>query len=221
MERNIILIDDLNVTFDLDALGKKLGARSSARMATLLQTLADEARPIAKPKAAAKLCSLSLLPDDQVQLDDTVFKSALLKQQVEGLGKAFPYVATEGEELAEWARSYTGLERALANGLQYAAMSQARERLEAVILEKYGLEQVSAMNPGSLAVWPITQQTPLFDLLKPLPEKLGMTLLPSYMMKPEHSVSGIFFQTDSKFHNCQLCPQEACPSRRVPYTGMV
>jgi len=221
MDQNIILVDRLSVSFDLEALGKKLGPRSTPRMEKLLQTLTDEAQPLAKPKAGAKFCTLSVLSDDQVRVDDTVFKSTLLKQHVDGLGKVFPYLATEGEELAEWSRSYSGLERIVANAVQYAALGQARDRLEEVILEKYGLKQVSAMNPGSLTAWPITQQVPLFELLKPLPETLGITLLPTYMMKPEHSVSGIFFQTDSKFHNCQLCPKEACPSRRVPYTGMV
>lgn len=221
MDRNIILVDDLPVSFDLEALEQKLGVRSSAKMKKILQTLADEALPLARPVAAAKLCALDILADDQVKLDGTVFKSSLLKQQLDGLGKAFPYVATEGGEISEWARTYSGLERAFANAIEYAAMHQARSRLEEIILERYGLEQVSAMNPGSLAVWPITQQVPLFELLEPLPEKLGITLLPTFMMKPEHTVSGIFFQTDTRFHNCQLCPKEACPSRRVRYTGRV
>jgi len=221
MDQNIIFIDNLDVTFDMEAIGQKLGGRVSPRMEKLLLSMIDKARPIAKPRAAAKLCALSIISDDQVRVDDTVFKSTLLKEHVDGLGKVFPYLATEGLELAEWGRSFEGTDRIFANAIQNVAMRQARDRLEEVLLENYGLNQVSAMNPGSLAVWPITQQTPLFDLLKPLPEKLGITLLPTYMMKPEHSVSGIFFQTDSKFHNCQLCPKEDCPSRRVPYTGMV
>ena len=221
MDQNIIFIDGLDVNFDMETIGQKLGGRISPKMEKLLQSMIEKARPIAKPRAAARLCSLSIVSDDQVRVDDTVFKSTLLKEHVEGLGKVFPYLATEGLELAEWGRTYEGLDRILANAIQNVAMRQARDRLEEVLLEKYGLNQVSAMNPGSLAVWPITQQVPLFDLLRPLPEKLGITLLPTYMMKPEHSVSGIFFQTDSKFHNCQLCPKADCPSRRVPYTGMV
>ena len=95
-------------------------------------------------------------------------------------------------------------------------VQQAENLLERTLLERYGIAQVSAMNPGSLKVWSLEEQVPLFELLAPLPEKLGVTLLPSLMMRPEYSVSGVFFQTDSKFYNCQLCPKKECPNRRTP-----
>lgn len=220
MEQNLIIIQDLAINFDLETLGQQLRVRPGTKMEKILLTLTEEAQPLAKPKAAAKFSALEVLSDDEVRLDQAIFKSALLKHHVEGQGKAFPFLATEGQELSEWGRAYDGLERVFANAIQQAAMRLARTSLERTILEKFGLEQVSEMNPGSLTVWPITQQVPLFELLKPLPEKLGVTLLPTYMMKPEQTVSGILFQTDAKFHNCQLCPKTECPSRRVPYSGM-
>jgi len=217
-----IFIDDVQVAFDLEALGRKLKvrARSSAKMDKLLSDMADEAQAIARPRAAARLSALTPgEEEDQVRLGQTLLTSPLLKEKLSGLGRAFPYLATEGEELASWGRAYEGIERVLANALQNAAMAMARQRLEEAILAKYGLDQISAMNPGSLRVWPITEQEPLFQLLAPLPEQLGVALLPTFMMKPEQTVSGIFFQTDTKFHNCQLCPQKDCPSRQAPYTA--
>lgn len=218
----VIIIDDVQVAFDLKALGHKLKvrSRSAAKMDKLLTDMADKAQAIARPRAAAKLSALTQgEEEDQVRLGQTLLTSPLLKEKLSGLGRAFPYLATEGEELAGWGRSYEGMERILANALQNAAMAMARQRLEEAILEKYGLEQISAMNPGSLRVWPITEQEPLFQLLAPLPEQLGVTLLPTFMMKPEQTVSGIFFQTDTKFHNCHLCPQKDCPGRQAPYAA--
>ena len=75
------------------------------------------------------------------------------------------------------------------------------------------------MSPGSLAAWPIEQQGELFRLLAPVPERLGVALLPSFMMKPEYSESGVFFETEKKFYNCRLCPQPACRGRQAAYRG--
>ena len=136
------------------------------------------------------------------------FSSPLLRQKMDGLGRAFPYLASEGTELADWSLSLSSsLEQVFASALREVAVQQAENLLERTLLERYGIAQVSAMNPGSLKVWSLEEQVPLFELLAPLPEKLGVTLLPSLMMRPEYSVSGVFFQTDSK---------SALPQKRVP-----
>ena len=219
MDNWSVVVDEVKVSFDLEALKGKLRLRS-AKTEKMLEELAAKAETIARPKAAAKLSALTFIDETRVQLDDIAFSSSLLRQNLDGLGRGFPYLATEGEELAAWGRGFSGMERIFTNALQTAAMRQAQALLEEQILRTFGLPQISAMNPGSLLVWPITQQEPLFKLLDPLPRRLGITLLPTYMMKPEQTVSGIFFQTDSKFHNCQLCPRLDCPNRRAPYSGM-
>ena len=219
MDQTSIVLDDVKVEFDLEAIGRKMRTRSSARAETLLRDLSREAEPIAKPRAAAKLCAVTVVSDTRLQLDGQAFDSPLLIENMGELGRAFPYLATEGDELAEWGRSFSGMERLFANAIQNAAMKQTEALLEKKLRDQFGITQLSAMNPGSLMVWPITQQTPLFELLAPLPEKLGITLLPTFMMKPEQTVSGIFFQTDKKFFSCQLCPRDDCPNRKAPRTA--
>ncbi len=218
MDQTIIVIDQAPAAFDLEAISQKLRIRPGNKSRDILIALAREAQPLARPRAGAKLCGLAVVADNKIQMEDTVFTSPLLPKNMGGLSRAFPYLATEGSELAEWGHSFSGLERIYANALQNAAMKQTEAILEKTVMEKFGIAQVSAMNPGSLTVWPITQQAPLFELLNPLPEKLGVTLLPTFMMKPEHTVSGIYFQTDTKFFNCQLCPRLDCPNRKAPST---
>ena len=172
---------------------------------------------VARPKAVARLCGLTILDEEKVQVGEVIFSSPLLRQKMDGLGRAFPYLASEGMELADWSLSLSSsLEQVFVSALREVAVQQAEKLLERTLLERYGIAQVSAMNPGSLKVWSLEEQVPLFELLAPLPEKLGVTLLPSLMMRPEYSVSGVFFQTDSKFYNCQLCPKKECPNRKVP-----
>ena len=207
MDQNVILVETVPLEFDLESLGCRLRIRpGQTKFMDRLSRLAEEAARVARPKAVARLCGLTILDEEKVQVGEVTFSSPLLRQKMNGLGRAFPYLASEGMELADWSLS-------LSSSLEQVFASALRER---TLLERYGIAQVSAMNPGSLKVWSLEEQVPLFELLAPLPEKLGVTLLPSLMMRPEYSVSGVFFQTDSKFYNCQLCPKKECPNRRTP-----
>ena len=213
----LIIVEPKEISFDLEAIGRKLRIRSSPKAAALVERLAPEAQAIARPRAGAKLSGIKLIDETKLEVDQVVLTSPLLVEKVEGLSRIFPYVVTEGVEMADWGNSFSGMDKVFANAFQHNAMQQVTAMLEKEIMEKYGINQVSAMNPGSLSVWAITQQKPLFQILGSLPEKMGMSLLPTFMMKPEHSGSGIFFQTDKKFFNCQLCPQDNCPGRKAPH----
>ncbi len=218
MAQNIIRVETVPLEFDLEALGHRLHIRpGQTKFMDRLSRLAEEAARVGKPKAVARLSGLTLLDEERVRIGDVTFSSPLLRKKVDGLGRAFPYLASEGPELADWSLSLpSSLEQVFASALREVAVQRAENMLERTLLEQYGIAQVSAMNPGSLEVWSLEEQVPLFELLAPLPEQLGVTLLPSLMMRPQYTVSGVFFQTDSKFYNCQLCPKEACPNRKAP-----
>lgn len=220
MDQTSIIVELEPLVFDLEAIGSKLRIQpGQTKFTDRLAKLAEEAKTVAKPKAVARLCGLDFLDDERLRVDDVVFTSPLLRENMGKLGRAFPYLATEGLELAEWSQALSSsLDRVFSTGLREAAVKQYESMLEKKITEQYGIEQVSAMNPGSLEAWPLTQQEPFFQLMDPLPKQLGMTLLPSLMMSPQYSVSGIFFQTDTKYYNCQLCPREECPNRKAPST---
>ncbi len=220
MDQDIIVVEEVPVDLDLSAISRKLRIQPNQdKTLERLSHLAEQVMAVARPKAVAKLCAVSTSGDDQVRVAGVGFTSTLLHEKLAERGRAFPYLATEGTELAGWQHSFTApLDQSLASALRQAAVKQVEARLEEAILERYGVWQVSAMNPGSLALWPIEQQIPLFQLLAPLPERLGVRLLPSMMMEPAYSISGIFFQTDTKYYNCQLCPRPDCPNRKAPST---
>ena len=102
------------------------------------------------------------------------------------------------------------------SGGRIAAIS--RERLSA---KEYfdAAGHVSRINPGSLKEWPITGQLPLFEALGGVTADIGVSLAESMLMSPVKSVSGIMFQGDTPFENCQLCPKANCPNRRAPYVA--
>ena len=178
MDQNVILVETVPLEFDLESLGCRLRIRpGQTKFMDRLSRLAEEAARVARPKAVARLCGLTILDEEKVQVGEVTFSSPLLRQKMNGLGRAFPYLASEGIELADWSLSLSSsLEQVFASALREVAVQQAENLLERTLLERYGIAQVSAMNPGSLKVWSLEEQVPLFELLAPLPEKLGVTL---------------------------------------------
>lgn len=219
MEQASFILDNIEAAFDSQAIAAKLGLRS-ARAEDILNGLIGDARPLAKPKAALKVGRPEIVSATDVELAGVAFKSELLSKRFKRTPEVFPYLATEGVELYEWAASLPPAKQGFADGIRYAAMKQALLKVEEFILESFNLELISEMNPGSLPIWPLVQQKPLFELLAPLPGQIGVTLLPSFLMHPGHTVSGIFFPTKEKYYNCQLCQMEACPNRKAPYRGL-
>ena len=212
------IIEQIPIAFDLEPIKCKLDiSHNEGNALELLVRLAKEAANRARPKAAFKMCSLDVLNKDQVQIEGVTFTSSL-RQQLTGRSRIFPYLITEGTELAEWSLSLDLLDQIFVYTLREAIVGQYRSLLEKKILEQYGISQISAMNPGSLEAWPLSEQAQFFQLMAPVSESLGITLLTSMLMKPEFSVSGIFFQTDTKYYNCQLCPRAHCSNRKAPST---
>ena len=130
---------------------------------------------------------------------------------------AFPFLVTEGPEAAKWGGGLSEADRNIGYVLRETAVLQMRLALEERIREEFDLGTVSYMSPGSIKEWPLDEQRPLFDLLAPLPRRLGATLLKSGFVSPPYSTTGIFFKTREKFYNCSLCPREECPNRKAAY----
>ncbi len=174
---------------------------------------------VARPRAGFRAARVEAVTADAVILKSVALASKLLVHHLRGRRLAFPYLATEGPELAAWGEARPPEERNQAHTIRYAVAKLAENEVETAVMRHFGLNQVSAMNPGSLDLWPLGQQEPLFRLLAPLPGHLGVIHRPDHLMWPELTTSGLYFPTEAKFYNCQLCPREHCPVRRVPYRG--
>lgn len=220
MDKDSIFIENAPLSFDLRALGRKLRIQDGqTAIIKRLEKLAKQVQDVARPKAVARLNALEVVDEEHVRVGNVTFTSALLREKMGERGRVFPYLATEGTELAQWGQSLSSsLDLVFAGALRQAVVKSYETLLEETVTQQFGMKQVSAMNPGSLRAWPLTQQEQLFQVLSPFPDKLGVTLLSTFLMEPAYSVSGIFFQTDTKYYNCQLCPRENCPNRKAPST---
>lgn len=187
---------------------------------TILRML-QEAQTIAKPKAIYRVCPITEKGDDYVIAEDVLFKSALVRKNLENTNRIVAYVATCGTELEEWSLQYTDpLENYWADGIKLSFLASIRQKLTGEVKNKYfPTGNLSSMNPGSLSNWPLTEQRTLFQLIGDVTELIGVTLTESCLMLPSKSNSGFFFSSESNYENCQFCPILTCPGRRAPYVG--
>ncbi len=215
---NPIVVDPLPYRIEAASLPSALHVPEGSSLIDLVLRLADEARERARPRAVSSIAYIDDRGDDFVVADGTRLSSRVLRVNLDGLERFFPYVVTSGPELEAWANAHEDMAvRFYADAINQLILHSARTGFRERLCRLYGLERLSAMTPGSLSDWPMEEQRPLFGLLGDVPGAIGVELTDSMLMVPTKSVSGIFFPAEETFASCQLCPRERCPNRRAPY----
>jgi hypothetical protein len=183
-----------------------------------LKSMAEDAGGIGKPKALCRVSFIESKGEEHVITDGITLTSRVLRVNLEKAHRVFPFVATCGRELDEWASSVDDMfKRYWAEMIKEIALRCAIKAVNDHLVDKYRPGKMSRMNPGSLKDWPIEEQRALFTILGDTESSVGVYLTDSLLMVPTRSVSGIFFPTEESFESCQLCPRENCPGRRAPY----
>lgn len=213
-----VLLDHIPRPFVLEALFKTLRLQESSRHAEKVKAMVAEAQKIGKPKAFFCEAFIDTKGEDHVIIQGIKLSSRVLRVNLDEIYRVFPYVATCGLELEEWSKSFDDLlEKFWADAIKEHALRLAFRYLNDYVLERYGMKQLSRMNPGSLPDWPISEQGPLFTILGEGPGTIGIRLTDSFLMLPIKSVSGFYFPAEFSYENCLLCPREKCPGRRAAY----
>jgi len=190
----------------------------SPSLSRLTDELVARSREVARPKALCRVAYIDERTDLGVTIGNRTFASRVLRQNLEGIQRVFPFVATCGTELEGLLQNRTDImESYCLDTIMMLAVEAARRHVEQFIKDTYSVGQMSRMQPGSLKDWPIEEQRPLFALLGGVQEHIGVRLSEHYLMTPIKSVSGIFFPTEVRFESCQLCDRASCPGRRSPH----
>lgn len=184
----------------------------------LVGRLIYSALSVASPAAAYRSAYVDEKLNDGVVVDGTVFTSRVLRRNLEGIGRVFPFVLTIGRAMDEIIeKSGKMLEKYLLGEIGNMILDEARSRLEMHLMSAFVLEKISCMVPGSLEDWPIEEQELLFSLLPEVGAALGVELTGNFLMLPLKSISGIYFPSEATFFSCQLCPRERCEGRKARY----
>jgi hypothetical protein len=124
-----------------------------------VEPLLQAARAIARPKAMYREAFVEARAGRHVVIDGVRLTSRILSVNLERIDRVFPFVVTCGAELEAWSETITDpFLRYWADAIKELALSAAYRALDAHLAERYGLDHLATMNPGSLADWPIEQQ---------------------------------------------------------------
>lgn len=199
---------------DPEATAKRLRVADQG----LVRRLIDSAKAVISPAVAFRPGYIDEKRDDGVVVDSVGFTSRVLRRNLDGVGRIFPFVLTIGMAMDELIdASGDMLEKYLLDEIANTALREARGRFEHHLRISFALKKISCMAPGSLEEWPIEQQAPLFSLLPGVEAALGVRLTESFLMLPRKSISGIYFPSGTTFFSCQLCPRERCDGRKARY----
>jgi hypothetical protein len=214
---NTVILDDIRFDPRAESLTRQLRIRNEGDARELVRLL-DEARALARPKAAYRPVLVREVGSGHVLIDETTLSSRVLAVNLKDVHRVFLYMATCGTELDAWAHGLTDMVHQFwAEEIKVQALRAATQRLNDQVDRQYRPGKTSVMNPGSLADWPLSQQRPFFELMEDAAEALGVRLSDSCLMTPNKSVTGIRFPLEGRFESCQLCPMPDCPGRRAPY----
>ncbi|HEX2922993.1 MAG TPA: vitamin B12 dependent-methionine synthase activation domain-containing protein [Chloroflexota bacterium] len=213
-----VVLDGIQARLPREELMRKLHVGEDSPQAVELLELIDQAEAIGRPKGLCGVAFVDDRGDDFVVIDGERFSSRVLAVNLSPVNRVFPYLATCGTELEEWANGLDDmLLRYWAEAIRESAMRCAMAETERFVKESYAQDETSRMSPGSLEDWPIQQQVPLFRLLGETESTIGVRLTESLLMVPTKTVSGIRFGAESGFESCMLCPRPVCQNRRAPY----
>ncbi len=130
----------------------------------------------------------------------------------------YPYVGTSGRAAYEYARTLDDdLFKYWSDQICEMALKSALVDFIARVRELSKSERLSALAPGSVIDWHISQQKKLFELLGNVYDKTGILLEESFLMRPVKSNSGILYASDGHFVSCSLCSKQNCPNRKAPF----
>jgi hypothetical protein len=212
------ILNEIPYSLDFAALKKKTRVKDGSPFEEELLNLAQQAESLARPKACYLLGVIDSSSEDTVTIEGVTLTSRVLRVNLGENHRVFPFVATCGMELETWGNQFDDiLYRFWAEAIKELALMSAFDCLHHELMERYHLDPISEMSPGSLTDWPIAQQKPLFSILGDMVPAIGVQLTDSLLMVPTKTISGILFPAHENFESCQLCPRPKCPGRRAPY----
>ena len=219
-DNNLEVLKDIPIKFDLEKMFKhfKVNDKTQQKQRELIEELTNLATILINPRATYKPSYVENKKGITLDIGKVSFESNILRKNLDKIERVFPYIITIGKELENEAISIKDLlKQYYLEEMADLALHYTLRHLTKHLKEKYRLEQLSRMSPGSLADWPITQQKELFSIFDDTQKIIGVNLNDSFLMIPRKSISGIYYPTKIEFYSCQLCSRQKCIRRQAPY----
>lgn len=212
------IVDHIPVSLDPAAVAKRLRHNPARASSVNLDELLALATSLIHLRAVYEVSYTGAKGEETVEVAAVIFRSRVLRRNLDQAQKVFPFIMTAGPAL-EAAASSAGdlLKQYYLEEMANIALESGAVWLAGRLKTRYGFPELASMDPGSLEDWPITEQPKLFSIFGDTERLIGVRLTDSMLMVPRKSISGIFFPSEEGFTSCQLCERAACPARRTPY----
>lgn len=199
---------------------EKLLAFGGEELEDEIQDLLAEAEKIAAPRVLYTVAAVEKT-DGAVLVNGVAIDTPLVVEKLGEKKRCFPYIATCGPELESWSQQFQGdmLLEFWADEVKKLALTRVLAPFFKYVRETYRTGgHLTALNPGSLQGWPLPGQAELFRTLGGndfVREQTGVVYTGSFLMLPAKTTSGIAFESEHFYENCQYCPIDNCPNRRA------
>lgn len=209
------------VEFDASDVLKSIGMPSNHRFADTICDLLEKTKDIAHPKMFYLECPVEKRTPSAITINGVTFHSKLLVAKLHGCETVYPYIATCGAELAE----YAGQLRDIADSFAFDAIMDfyrkiAEKQLWDAVHDLLPEGKVTGhLYPGSLPGWEIVELKELFSLFGREADALGVVLNDGYMMSPLKSVAGVAYAAEEEISDCACCRKEHCGQRTEPFNA--
>ncbi|MGI5893252.1 MAG: vitamin B12 dependent methionine synthase [Candidatus Merdivicinus sp.] len=220
LEKSIITIEKPEIHLEDLLRAVHMDDQSDPEDLALITQMLQEALAVSKPKAIFGPAQIESRDADGVTVEGVRFHSSLVSKNLQQTSRIIPFAVTCGMEAEEWSYSYQNdpLTQFWADAIKLQLLGQIRKSLQEEVRRRYYSEgDISAMSPGSLPAWPLTEQRPLFALLGGVTPDIGAYLTESCLILPAKSGSGFFFSSGQHYENCRYCPLLKCPNRRAEF----
>jgi hypothetical protein len=202
-------------------LGYPAEATPAPRRAEQIAGVVAEALTCLHPRGAYAVYKVSSRTAHSLELADTEI-SGNIGEYLEEAGRVAVFVVTVGEEISHLAESFAKNGDAFSAWVIDAAGSWAAEGAADSLMLRIrrhlqdGEELTLRYSPGYCGM-ELGQQRKLFQLVQG--GSVGVTLMPSMLMHPLKSISGLVGLAPkdavSRYRSpCDLCPRDGCPMRR-------
>jgi hypothetical protein len=202
-------------------LGYPQGVTPAPRMTERVAQVVEQTLPHLSPRGAYAVYAVSSLTANSLNLNGTTI-SGRIGEFMTGSDRVAVFAVTVGEEISHLAEAAAKNGDALAAWVMDATGSWAAEgAADALVLRvrRHLQEQEDLTlrySPGYCGM-EIDQQRNVFQLVKA--DSVGVTLMPSMLMHPLKSISGLVgfapkATVNRSYSPCDLCPRVGCHMRR-------
>jgi hypothetical protein len=203
------------------ALGYARGALPAPAMAERIARIVDDALPRLQPRGVYALYAVTHRTAHSLQLESVTI-SGSIGEYLKDAERVAVFAATVGEEISQFAaeagKSGDAFAAWIIDAVGSWAAEAAAEALMARIRPHLGEQQALTLrySPGYCGM-EMAQQRKLFALVQT--DAIGVTLLPSLLMHPLKSISGLVGLAPQaaiqQYRSpCEICPRTTCHMRR-------